>query len=289
MTKKHTGSRVLSWAILIFCVAFLVVPLITQFDYSLRARRNEIGFTAYGNVLRIPNPESIIKIQNDPFKLTLNLPRFYSSLFFSCLMAVLTIIVSTIIIVPTAYWVQLSLPRLKPVMDFFTVLPFAIPGIVLTFGLLRTYSAPPFGLTNTELGTVVLLVGGYTVFVMPYMYRAVDTGLRAIDIRTLTEAARSLGAGWPTVITSVILPNLRVAVLSGALLTFAIAIGEFTLVNFLFPDERAFGSYLAAIGRNKIFEPAALTIISFLMVWGAVVLIQRLGRGSNQTQVTGIR
>jgi putative spermidine/putrescine transport system permease protein len=289
MTKKHTGLRALSWAILIFCVAFLVLPLITQFDYSLRARRNEIGFTAYANVLKIPDLESVVKIQNDPFKFTLNLPRFYSSLLFSCLMAVLTVVASTAVIVPTAYWVQLSLPGLRPVMDFFTVLPFAIPGIVLTFGLLRTYSAPPFGLTNTELGTIVLLVGGYTVFVMPYTYRAVDTGLRAIDIRTLTEAARSLGAGWPAVIVRVILPNLRVAVLSAALLTFAISISEFTLVNFLFPDERAFGSYLASIGRNRIFEPAALTIISFVLVWLAVLLIQRLGRGSNQAQVTGIR
>lgn len=289
MSKNHRGLRVVSWVIFIACVAYLVLPLLTQFDYSLRARRNEIGFTAYTNVLKIPNPESVVKVQTDPFKVTLNLPRFYSALLFSCLMAVLTILISTAVIVPTAYWVQYRIPQLKPVMDFFTVLPFAIPGIVLTFGLLRTYSAPPFGLTNTEVGTVVLLVGGYTIFVMPYTYRAVDTGLRAIDIRTLTEAARSLGADWLTVIMQVILPNLRVAVLSAALLTFALSIGEFTLVNFLFPDERAFGSYLASMGRNKIFEPAALTIISFIMVWVAVLLIQRLGRGTGQTQLTGIR
>jgi len=290
MTKKQSSlTRAFAWVIFVVCAAYLMVPLLTQFDYSLRARRGEIGFTAYTNVLAIPAGSEVLKVETNPPKITLNLPRFYSSLLFSCLIAVLTIIVSTLIIVPTAYWVQYRLPQLKPVMDFFTVLPFAIPGIVLTFGLLRTYSVPPFGLTNTELGTIVLLVGAYTILVMPYTYRAVDTGLRAIDIRTLTEAARSLGAGWPAVIVRVILPNLRVAVLSAALLTFAIAIGEFTLVNFLLPDERAFGSYLAAIGRNKIFEPAALTIISFLMVWAAVLLIQRLGRGGNQTQVTGIR
>lgn len=289
MKKNNSLTRFFAWVILAVCAAYLIVPLLTQFDYSLRARRGEIGFTAYANVLSIPEPEKIVEVQTEPFKVTLNLPRFYSSLLFSCLMAVLTIIVSTLIIVPTAYWVHLRAPELRPVLEFFTVLPFAIPGIVLTFGLLRTYSGPPFSMTNTELGTVALLVGGYTIAVMPYTYRSVDIGLRAIDIRTLTEAARSLGAGWFTTILRVILPNLRVAVLSAALLTFAIAIGEYTLANFLFPDERAFGSYLASIGNNKIFEPAALTIISFVLVWMLVLLIQRVGRGTGQTQMTGMR
>lgn len=240
-------------------------------------------------MLSIPKPEKIVEMQTEPFKVTLNLLRFYSWLLFSRLMAVLIVIVSTLIIVPTAYWVHLRAPELRPALELFTVLPFAIPGIVLTFGLLRTYSGPPFSMTNTELGAVALLVGGYTIAVMPYTYRSVDIGLRAIDIRTLTEAARSLGAGWFTTILRVILPNLRVAVLSAALLTFAIAIGEYALANFLFPDERAFGSYLASIGNNKIFEPAALTIISFVLVWMLVLLIQRVGRGTGQTQMTGMR
>ena len=45
-----------------------------------------------------------------------------------------------------------------------------------------------------------MLVAGYTALSMPYMYRAIDTGLRAIDVQTLTEAAQSLGAGWGTIL-----------------------------------------------------------------------------------------
>ena len=81
------------------------------------------------------------------------------------------------------------------------------------------------------------------------MYRAVDTGLRAIDIRSLTEAAQSLGAGWFTIIVRVILPNLRVALLSGAFLTLAIVIGEFTIASFL--ARPAFGPYLILLGGYR--------------------------------------
>jgi len=276
--KKLNPTTLFAWVILILCAAYLIVPLLTQFDYSLRMRRDVLSFDAYTSVLST-NPDDNGQ----------GIPRFYTSLLFSTLMAFFTIMVSILIIVPTAYWVNYRVPKFKPVMDFFTVLPFAIPGIVLTFGYLRTYSAQPFALTNTEVGTAVILIGGYTIGVMPYTYRAVDTGLRAIDVRTLTEAARSLGAGWGDIILRVILPNLRVAVLSASLLTFAIAIGEYTLANFLFPDERAFGSYMAAVGRNRIFEPAALTIISYALVWICVLVIQRVARGTDQTQAASIR
>ena len=85
----------------------------------------------------------------------------------------------------------------------------------------------------------------------PYMYRAVDTGLRSIDIQSLTEAAQSLGAGWLRILITVILPNLRVALLSGAFLTLAIVIGEFTIANFL--ARPAFGAVpLAARHQRRL-------------------------------------
>ena len=108
------------------------------------------------------------------------------------------------------------------------------------------------------------------------MYRAVDTGLRAIDVRTLTEAAEILGAGLPTILFRVILPNVRAAVLSGAFLTFAIVIGEFTMASLL--NRPAFGPYLQLIGANRAYEPSALAIIAFVVTWACMGLIHVFGR-----------
>ena len=162
-------------------------------------------------------------------------------------------------------------------MEFITLLPLVIPAIVLVFGYLRIYNSSSFlPLTANERATDLLLMFSYVTLAMPYMYRAVDAGLRAIDVRTLTEAAQSLGASWGTILLKVILPNVQVAVLSGAFLTFAIVIGEFTMASLL--DRPAFGPYLQLIGANRAYEPAALAIITFAVTWACMALIQVLGR-----------
>jgi putative spermidine/putrescine transport system permease protein len=140
------------------------------------------------------------------------------------------------------------------------------------------YSGNPIPLVATDAGSTALLVAAYVVLSLPYMYRSVDTGLRAIDIRSLTEAAQSLGAGWPTIITRVILPNVRLSVLSGAFLTFAIVMGEYTIASFL--ARPAFGPYLSLLGRSKTYEPAAVSLISFGLTWLAMIMIAVVGRKS---------
>jgi putative spermidine/putrescine transport system permease protein len=128
----------------------------------------------------------------------------------------------------------------------------------------------------------VLLLFGYATLALPYMYRAVDTGLRTLDIATLTEAAQSLGAGWFTVIAKVILPNVLVAVLSGAFLTFAIVMGEFVMAALL--NRPAFGPYLQVLGANRAYEPAALSVIAFAITWACMGLIQLVTRLSKHTR-----
>ena len=114
------------------------------------------------------------------------------------------------------------------------------------------------------------------VLSFPYIYRAVDAGLRAMDLRGLTEAAPSLGASWGTIMFKVVLPNMRVSLLSAAFLTFSIVIGELTLAVMLaWP---AFGPYMALVGRDLAYEPAALAILSFLLTWGLIGLIQLASR-----------
>ena len=168
-------------------------------------------------------------------------------------------------------------------------MPFVVPAIVLVFGLIRVYGGGFLPLTNTRLGTDVLLVAAYVILALPYMYRAVDTGLAAIDVRTLTEAAQSLGAGWPTIMLRVIIPNLRAALLSGAFLTLAFVIGEFTIASFLV-GINAFGPYMSLVGQNKTYESSALAIISFALTWIFMGLLQRFGRGAKgQSEIMGAR
>ncbi len=184
---------------------------------------------------------------------------------------------SIALLMPTAYWVRLRVPRARPFVEFITLLPFVIPPIILVFGLIQTFSQKYVPLTHTDFGSNILLVAAYTVLSFPYMYRAIDTGLQATDVRSLTEAAQSLGAGWLRILVFVILPNLRVAILSGAFLTLAIVIGEFTIASFL--ARPAFGPYLYLLGSNRAYEPAAVTIISFGLTWLAMIMIALIGRG----------
>lgn len=262
----------LSWIVVILGALYFLAPLVGTFGYSLTALRDQLSFEAYARAF------------SDS--------RFIESFVYSNVLAVATIIVSILLIVPTTYWVHLYLPRLRPLIEAITLLPFVIPAIVLVFGFIRVYSRPLLifsipvfpPLLGTLLSTTIVLVAGYTILSMPYMYRAVDNGLRAIDVQRLTEAAQSLGAGWGTILFRIILPNLRTALLSGALLTFAIVVGELTFATFL--GIPAFGPYLQQLGQQKAYEPSALTIVSFLLTWLAMVLISFITRGDTSSTAT---
>ncbi len=253
MTRPRLGA----WAALAIGAAYFVVPLIGTVEFSLRIRRGTYSLDAYGNVL------------NDP--------QFWATFGFSTAAAVATIVVGTLLVVPTAYWIRLKLPGLRPLVEFITLMPLVVPAIVLVFGYIRLYNSSSWlPLTGRTWSTDVLLVFGYVVLALPYLYRAVDTGLRTIDIRSLTEAAESLGATRATILFRVIFPNVRTAVLSGAFLTFAIVIGEFTLASLL--DRPAFGPYLQNVGANKAYEPSALAFIAFAVTWACMGLIQLFAR-----------
>jgi len=250
-------SRIWAWIAFAIGMIYFFVPLIGTLEFSLRMRRGVYSFDAYRVVLADP--------------------RFQATFLYSTVMALFTILLGVLIVVPTAYWVRLKLPRWRPFVEFITLLPLVIPAIVIVFGYIRMYgSNSPLPFLASDTGTNALLVIGYATLALPYMYRAVDTGLRTIDVRTLTEAAQILGAGWGTIITRVILPNVLIAVLSGAFLTFAIVIGEFTMASLL--NRPAFGPYLQNIGANRAYEPAALAIIAFAITWGCMSLIQILSR-----------
>lgn len=250
-------KKAAAWSILLLGALYFILPLVGMVEFSLSMKRGEYSFEAYRVVLADP--------------------QFRATFSYSVMMALLTIVFGVLLVVPTAFWVRLKLPGLRPWIEFVTLMPLVIPAIVIVFGYIRLYNTSSWlPLTGTMLGTNVLLLVGYMTLSLPYMYRAVDTGLRTIDVATLTEAAQSLGAGWVTILAQVILPNTLVAVLSGAFVTFAIVMGEFTMAALL--NRPAFGPYLQLMGANRAYEPFALASIAFVITWACMGLIQLVTR-----------
>jgi putative spermidine/putrescine transport system permease protein len=252
-------SRLVAWAIFLLGCLYFLLPLLGMGEFSLRMRRGEYSLDAYRVVFADP--------------------RFWETFGYSLGLAAATIVMGVVLVVPTAYWVRLKLPQARPFVEFVTLLPLVIPAIVVVFGYIRLYNTSSFlPLTGSALGTDILLTMGYTTLALPYMYRSVDTGLRTIDVTTLTEAAQSLGAGWFTILARIILPNVMVAVLSGAFLTLAIVMGEFTMAALL--NRPAFGPYMQLLGANRAYEPPALAVIAFAITWGCMGLMQLVTRFS---------
>jgi putative spermidine/putrescine transport system permease protein len=250
-------KRLMPWLIMGLAMLYFIVPLIGMFEFSMKAVRGVYSFKAYQNVLADE--------------------QFWKTFLYSLRMAVLTIIIGILLVAPTAFWVRLKLPEMRGLVEFLTLLPLVIPTIVIVFGYVRMFNTSSYlPLTGSVLGTDILLACGYVILSLPYLYRAIDTGLRTLDVQTLTEAAQSLGAGWVTIFGRVILPNIFFSVLSGAFLTFAIVVGEYVIASLL--DRPAFAVYMVWAGSNQAYEPAALSVIAFIITWACIALIEIISR-----------
>ena len=175
---------------------FFLLPLIVAFRFA--------GIKSFGSVLTQPG--------------------FASSLGLSLRLALITTVITIVLMLPTAVYVHLRLPGLRRLMEAVTILPIVIPPVVLIVGVLQIAPGP-------LKGTPYLLGLEYVVLAMPFAYRAIDAGLRALDLKTIVEASNSLGASWLTTLLRVLLPNLTTAVLAAVVLTVALVLGEYTMAS----------------------------------------------------------
>ena len=156
------------------------------------------------------------------------IPPLLSSIEITLELAVITSVVMLVLLLPTMVWVRLRVQWLARTIEFLCLLPLTIPAIVLVVGLGEIYNK----IRHFSL-SALMLFWVYVILALPYAYRALAAGLTAIDVTTLSEAARNLGASWFTVIVRVIAPNMRAAILNALLLTAALVLGEFTIAYLL--------------------------------------------------------
>jgi putative spermidine/putrescine transport system permease protein len=187
---------------------FFLLPLLALLRFSLEG--NTLGTwsaSAWSQIVSYQGPPPLLSA----VEITLEL-------------GVLTSVVTLALLVPTMIWIRLRVQWISRAFEFLCTLPLTIPAIVLVVGLAPVYNK----IRHFEL-SALMLFWAYVILALPYAYRALAAGLNAIDVKTLSEAARSLGARWFTVMFRVIAPNMWQAILNALLLSAALALGEFTI------------------------------------------------------------
>jgi putative spermidine/putrescine transport system permease protein len=184
--------------------AYFLLPIYAGMQFALQNDSNHFSFFA--------------------FKALPSSPGFSAAFFLSIRLAFVTVVLSMALMVPTSIYVHLRLPRVRRIVEFITILPIVIPPIILITGVLGSY--PGWIKASPYLLSLV-----YVILAMPFVYRSLDAGLNAIDLKTLVEASRSLGASWFNTLRKVVLPNLRPSLLSAMVLTLALVLGEYTMAT----------------------------------------------------------
>jgi putative spermidine/putrescine transport system permease protein len=215
---------------------------------------------------------------------------FLPSLRLSLELAVATILIVLLLMVPAMVALRLGAPRLRPVVEIVCSLPLVVPPIAYVAGLATVLkwgpehlSRTPFFMTfqavqNPDFPFVLVLA--YVVMALPFVYRSLDAGLRAVDVRTLVEAARSCGASRTQALVQAVLPNLRGALLNASFLTLALVLGEFTVAQLL--GFTPFAVWIYSIGGSQAQLSVAVSVLSLLVTWALLLTLAGAG-GRNRT------
>jgi putative spermidine/putrescine transport system permease protein len=250
------------WGALVLAVTFFLLPLLGALEFTTQGPGGN-GHT--GRTWR-----TLVDVGT----VTRDYPALRQGFLASLGLAVVTPVVMLLLLVPTMTWVRLRLPGLSRTVEFICLLPLTVPAIVLVVGLTPVYAWVYYLLGSSTLWLSL----AYVVLVLPYAYRSLDAGLRAIDVRTLSEAARSLGASWFTVMRRIVLPNLRSSVLSAAFLSVALVLGEFTIASLFSKKNLQVAMY--ELGKSDAKISVAVGLVSLVFAFGVLFAMSFVGSGT---------
>jgi putative spermidine/putrescine transport system permease protein len=249
-TGRRRRLTAFRWVVLVVSWLFFLTPIAALVEFSTRPERTgEPGRSL------------------DSWKQIGTAPGLLDAIWTSVELAVLTSVVGLLLLVPTMIWIRLRVPRLSRVVEFLCLLPLTVPAIVLVVGLAPIYLWVTYLLGDSPL----TLTFAYVVLVLPYTYRALDAGLAAIDLRTLSEAARSLGAGWGSVMTRIVVPNIAGALLNAGLLSVALVLGEYTIASLL--NFTTVPVAVVMLGRASAGVSIAVSAASLLISFGLLLAL----------------
>jgi len=256
-TNSLQSPRALRVVVAIIVGAFILVPLAMTAEYTFRG----VGGHTLAHWLGIFDPANQAKYR-----------PLWTGLTNSLILAIATVTIQMLLVAPTMILINLRFRQLKRIFEFIALLPITIPAIVLVVGL-----APVYQVIGRSIGTAAwTLCLVYGVLVLPFSVRAIQASIDAINLNTLAEAARSLGASWLNVILRVLAPNLRTGLLAGSLIAVAVVLGEYTIASLL--NRQNLQTALIVVNQQDAYIAVIFSLLALLFCFALLLLIGRLGR-----------
>jgi putative spermidine/putrescine transport system permease protein len=232
---------------------FFIVPFYAMLDFSTR----EIGGGRTG--------QAWANLVQDP--------TLTSAIITSLLLALLTVVGMLVLLLPTMIWVRLRIPQASRLVEFLCLLPLTIPALVIVVGMRNIYTWVNYLISDSALTLTFV----YIVLVLPYAYRAIDAGLAAIDVVTLSEAARSLGASWLTVMLKIVVPNIRSGLLGAAFISVALVLGEFTIASLT--NYENLQVVINFLGKSDAKTSVAASAAALIFAFTLLMALSYVGQG----------
>ncbi len=260
--------NLLAKGVLIVIGLFYVLPMLSMARFAFQ--RVPMALLGWDTLFKRWTIKPLFTMMSDPI--------FRQSAFLSLRLAFLSALVTLIVLVPTVVYVHVSMMRARPVVEIISVLPFVVPAIALVVGIAGAFRdlAPWFIRSDYSL------VPFYVIIALPFTFRSIDNGLASIDVKTLVDASRSLGASWTRTLWSVIVPNIRVAVASASFLTMTVVLGEFTIASLLLKE-----TLPLILSQSQGREPQgsfAVGLVLLVITASLLGLINRFSRRRNVGQ-----
>jgi putative spermidine/putrescine transport system permease protein len=260
--KLRAGFRrkqtIIRWIVVTLVGIFMLLPLLGLLDFSTRLFNGTRTWSSWSTLIH-------------PAQLEAAAPGLVTGFEITMLLCVITVILTIGLLVPTMAWIRLRVPGAAKLVEFICLLPLTIPAIVLVVGLGPIYNLIARTIGGGGFAGALPLAFAYVILALPFAYRAIDAGLGAIDVRTLSEAARSLGSSWGRVMWKIILPNIKSAVVGAAFLTVALVLGEYTIAYLLLRNNLAVA--LATLGTSSDADPKLTAVVSLtVLVFGFLLM-----------------
>jgi putative spermidine/putrescine transport system permease protein len=270
--RTRSAGRIGPFLVVILSALFFVLPLLAMARFSFQGiPMIRLGWSTLFDRWSI---EGLTTAFGDQ--------EFQDALRLSLTLALGTVAMTLGLMLPTTLWVHLRIPRARTVVEFLTVLPYVIPPIALVAGVLPLKPHARWFL-NSDWS----LIPFYVVLAMPFTFRSLDAGIRAIDVRTLVDASRSLGAGWGSTLRRVLVPNLRSAIISASFLTAAVVLGEYTMARILL--KRTVPAFMAQYQSREPQGGMALALTALVattLLFAVLSLLTRQRGGRRVTLAT---